>query len=76
MAVLCESIAGPHQFIAAKTQPAQSNIETTTTKEYDTDSDAEYDIADNDEEDSLDDSVFLRAVTTRSWRMVRVVQRE
>ena len=66
MAVLCESIAGPHQLIAAKTQPAQSNKETTATKEYDIDSDAEYPIADNDEEDSLDDSVFLRAVTTRS----------
>jgi len=58
VAVLCESIEGPHQLIAAKTQPAQSNIETTTTKEYDTDSDAEYHIADNDEEDSLDDSVL------------------
>ena len=29
MAVLCESIAGPLQLIAAKTQPAQSNKETT-----------------------------------------------
>ena len=45
-------------------------------EEYDTDSDAEYPIADNDEEDSLEDLVFLRAVTTRSGRMVRVVQRE
>ena len=45
-------------------------------EEYDTDSGAEYPIADNDEEDSLDDLVFLRAVTTRSGRMVRVVQRE
>ena len=45
-------------------------------EEYDTDSDAEYPIADNDEEDSLDDLVFLRAVTTRSGRMVRVIQRE
>ena len=71
MVVLCESIAGPHQLIAAKTQPAQSNKETTT-KGYDTDSDAEYPFADHDEEDS----VFLRAVTTRSGRMVRVVQRE
>ena len=75
VAVLCESIAGPHQLIAAKTQPAQSNKETTT-KGYDTDSDAEYSFADHDEEDSLEDSVFLRAVTTRSGRMVRVVQRE
>ena len=31
VAVLCESTAGPHQLIAAKTQPAQSNQETTTT---------------------------------------------
>lgn len=29
VAVLCESTAGPHQLIAAKTQPAQSNKETT-----------------------------------------------
>ena len=64
MAVLCESIAGPHQLIAAKTQPAQPNKETTATKEHDIDSDAEYPIADNDEEDSLDYSVFLLAVTT------------
>ena len=32
---------------------------------------AEYPIADNDEEDFLDDLVILRAVTTRSGRMVR-----
>ncbi|XP_068692920.1 uncharacterized protein [Montipora foliosa] len=38
-------------------------------EEYDTDSDAEYPIADKDEEDSLDDLVFLRAVTRRSGRM-------
>ena len=31
VAVLCESIAGPHQLKAAKTQPAQSNKQTTTT---------------------------------------------
>ena len=42
-------------------------------EEYDTDSDAEYPIADNYEVDSLDDLLFLRAVTTRSGRMVRVV---
>ena len=29
-----------------------------------------------DEEDSLDDLMFLQAVTTRSGRMVRVVYRE
>ena len=29
-----------------------------------------------DEEDSLDDLIFLRAVTTRSGRMVGVVYRE
>ena len=45
-------------------------------EEYETGSDAEYSVTDNDEEDSLDDLVFLRAVTTRSGRMVRVVQRE
>ena len=45
-------------------------------EEYDTDSDAEYPIADNYEVDSLDDMFFLRAVTTRSGRMVRVVHRE
>ena len=28
VAVLCESIASPHQLIAAKTQPAQSNKQT------------------------------------------------
>ncbi|KAM7425713.1 hypothetical protein ABFA07_022901 [Porites harrisoni] len=45
-------------------------------EEYDTDSDAEYPIADNYEVDSLDDLLFLRVVTTRSGRMVRVVHRE
>ena len=30
----------------------------------------------NDEKDSLDDLVFLRAVTTRSGRMVRVIYDE
>ena len=45
-------------------------------EEYDTDSNTDYLTADNDEEDSLDDSMFLRAFTTRSGRMVRVVYRE
>ena len=45
-------------------------------EEYETDSDTDYPTADNDEEDSLDDLMFLRAVTTRSRRMVRVVYRE
>ena len=45
-------------------------------EEYDTDSDTDYPTAENDEEDSLDDSMFLRAVTTRSGRMVRVIYRE
>ena len=46
-------------------------------EEYDTDSDTDYPTADNDEEaHSLDDLMFLRAVTTRSGRMVRVVYRE
>ena len=35
-------------------------------EEYDTDSDTDYRTADNDEEDSLDDLMFLQAVTTRS----------
>ena len=34
VAVLCESIAGPYQLIAAKTQPARSNRQTTTTTDY------------------------------------------
>ena len=45
-------------------------------EEYNTDSDAEYPIADNDEEDSLDNLVFLWTITTRSGRMVCVVHRE
>ena len=45
-------------------------------EEYDNDSDTDYPTADNDEEDSLDDLMFLRAVTTRSGRMIRVVYRE
>ena len=45
-------------------------------EEYDTDSDTDYPTADNDEEDSLDDLMFLRTVTTRSGRIVRVVYRE
>ena len=45
-------------------------------EQYDTDSDTDYPTADNDEEDSLDDLMFLRAVNTRSGRMVRVVYRE
>ena len=45
-------------------------------EEYNIDSDPDYHTADNDEEDSLDDLMFLRAVTTRSGRMVRVVYRE
>ena len=45
-------------------------------EEYDTESDAEYPITNNYEVDSLDDLLFLRAITTRSGRMVRVVHRE
>ena len=45
-------------------------------EEYDTNSDTDYPTADNDEEDSLDDLMFLWAVTTRSGQMVRVVYRE
>ena len=39
-------------------------------EEYDNDLDTDYPTADNDEEDSLDDLMFLRAVTTRRGRMV------
>ena len=45
-------------------------------EEYDTDSDTDYATADNNEEDSLDDLMFLRAATTRSGRMAGVVYRE
>ena len=45
-------------------------------EEYDTDSDTDYPTADNDEEDSLDDLMFLWAITTRSGRMVRVIYRD
>ena len=51
-------------------------VEEEEEEEYDTDSDAEYPIADNYEVDSFDDLLFLRAVTTRSGRMVRVFHRE
>ena len=42
-------------------------------KEYNTDSDSDHPTADNDERDALDNLMFLRAVTTRSERMVRVI---
>ena len=45
-------------------------------EEYDTDSDTDYATADNDEGDSLDVLMFLRAVTRRSGRMVRVDYQE
>ena len=45
-------------------------------KSVGSDSDAECPIADNDEEDSLDDLVFLWAVTMQSRQMVRVVHQE
>ena len=45
-------------------------------EEYGTDSDTDYPTADNDEGDFLDVVMFLRAVTTRSGRMVRVDYQE
>lgn len=45
-------------------QEAIEDCQVVEEEEYDTDSDAEYPIADNDEEYSLDDLVFLRVVTT------------
>ena len=45
-------------------------------EEYATDSDIDYPTADNDEGDSLDVVMFLRPVTTRSGRMVRVDYQE
>ena len=45
-------------------------------EEYDTDSDTDYATANNNEEDYLDNLMFLRAVTTRSGRMAGVVYRE
>ena len=64
-----------HEAIEAG-QVVEEDEEKEEAEEYDTDTDGEYPIADNDEEDSVDDLVFLRAVTTRSGRMVRVVHRE
>ena len=46
-------------------------------EEYDTESDSDYPTApSNDKEDSLDDLMFLRAVTTRNRRMVRDIYRK
>ena len=46
-------------------------------EEYDTDdSDSDHATVDSDQGDSLDSLTFLRAVTTRSGRTVRVVYRE
>ena len=64
-----------HEAIEAG-QVVEEDEEKEEEEEYDTDTDGEYPIAENDEEDSVDDLVFLRAVTTRSGRMVRVVHRE
>ena len=44
-------------------------------EEYDIDSDSNQPMVDNDE-DAFDNLMFLRAVTTRKGRMVRVVYRE
>ena len=44
-------------------------------EEYDIDSDSNQPTADNDE-DALDNLMFLRAVTTRKGRMIKVVYRE
>ena len=54
---------------------AAKETEVEEEEEYDIciDSDTDYPTEDNDEEDSLDDLMFLRAVTARSERFVRVV---
>ena len=64
-----------HEAIEAG-QVVEEDEEEEEKEEYDTDTDGECPIADNDEDDSVDDLVFLRAVTTRSGQMVRVVHRE
>ena len=64
-----------HEAIIEDGQVAEE-AEVQEEEEYDTDSDTDYPTADNDGENSLDDLMFLRAVTTRSGRMVRVVYRE
>ena len=65
-----------HEAIEAGQVVEEAEEKEEEEEEYDSDTDGEYPIADNDEEDSLDNLVFLRAVTTRSVRMVRVVHRE
>ena len=65
-----------HEAIEAGQVVEEAEEKEEEEEEYDSDTDGEYPIVDNDEEDSLDNLVFLRAVTTRSVRMVRVVHRE
>ena len=55
---------------------AEEETEVEEEEEYDIDSDSDQPTVDNDEEDTLDNLMFLRAVTTRKGRMVRVVYRE
>ena len=57
-----------HEAIEQQRKPMQKRQ-----KEYNTDSDSDHPTADNDERDALDNLMFLRAVTTRSERMVRVI---
>ena len=59
----------PHEAI--KDGQVAEEAEEEEEEECDTDSDTDYPTADNEEEDSLDDLMFLRAVTTRSGRMHR-----
>ena len=69
-----ETPSTSHEAIEESQVVEETDVE--EEEEYDTDSDSDEPPADNDEEDTLDDLMFLRAVTTRSGRMVRVVFRE
>ena len=64
----------PHEAIEEGQAVEETEVE--EEEEYDIDSDSDQPAADNDEEDTLDNLMFLRAVTTRSARMVRVVYRD
>lgn len=66
-----ETPSTSHEAIEESQVVEETDVE--EKEEYDTDSDSDDPSADNDEEDTLDDLMFLRAVTTRSGRMVRVV---
>ena len=54
----------PHEAI--EEGQAVEEAEVTREEEYDTDSDSDHPTTDNDKEDTLDNLMFFRAVTTRS----------